>query len=106
MKPEGDCETLEDDLDEDIYFYELPLIADFPLFGPQPELRGLLRYSTHSEFQEKMGVPAEADTAVEWAWGLSEEEQTKYAEERREIGRPPHHLYVNPVVFKNAIWHC
>jgi len=78
INAEEDPGLLDVDFNQVIYFYDLPLIDAFPLFDQPPELRKLLRYLTHSQFQEKMGVQStEADTAVEWAWGLSEEEQTK-----------------------------
>lgn len=81
-----------DDFDEGDYFEALTLIKAIPILGPQRSMRELLRYPTYAEYHEQLGIPMEADSVIGWAWGLSEEEQTKYAELEREIEHPPVHM--------------
>jgi len=83
-----------DDFDEGDYFEALTLIGAIPLLGPPRPLREVLRYPTYAEYHQQLGIPMEADSVIGWAWGLSEEEQKKYAELEREIAHPPFHMWV------------
>jgi len=80
------------DFDEAHYFESLTLIKSIPLLGPPRNLDELLRYPTWAQYHEEIGLPMEADVVIPFAWGLSEEEQKKYAKEERKIVQPPYHL--------------